>query len=96
MSKRKNRRELKQEAVNYKGGKCEACGYDKCLAALSFHHKDPSKKDFGVSDIINMVSKKRLKKELQKTALLCLNCHVEVHEGLLKGYLENEDSDNNI
>ena len=32
------------------GGKCNKCGYNKCISALDFHHKDPSKKDFGISD----------------------------------------------
>lgn len=30
------------------GGKCEKCGYNKCLDALEFHHKDPSQKEFQI------------------------------------------------
>jgi hypothetical protein len=26
--------------IGIKGGKCEKCGYDKCLDALEFHHID--------------------------------------------------------
>ena len=40
---------LKIKVVEYKGGKCEVCGYDKNYAVLEFHHLDPSQKDFGIS-----------------------------------------------
>lgn len=43
------RRRTKQELVNYKGGKCQVCGYDKCNDALDFHHLDPTEKDFSIS-----------------------------------------------
>lgn len=86
-----SRRELKQKAVDYKGGKCEACGYNRCLQALTFHHRNPSEKDFGISDIINIVSWKDLEKELQKTHLLCNNCHVEAHHGILDGYIDSSN-----
>ena len=44
-----NRRDkLKLMAIEYKGGSCQRCGYNKCTRALSFHHLDPSKKDFGL------------------------------------------------
>ena len=36
-------------AANYKGGRCQICGYDKCIEALEFHHLDPTRKDFGIS-----------------------------------------------
>lgn len=81
------RKELKRKAVNYKGGKCEACGYNKCLAALSFHHKDPKEKDFNISDLMPFISWKAIKKEISRCYLLCLNCHCEVHAGLLDGYM---------
>lgn len=74
------RRELKLKALEYKGGKCEICGYNKCPASLVFHHKDPSKKDFGISS--NKKSYKSLediKTELDKCILLCSNCHNELH-----------------
>jgi len=31
---------IKVKAVEYKGGKCNSCGYSKCLDALHFHHRD--------------------------------------------------------
>ena len=83
-----SRQEIKKKAVGYKGGCCEICKYDKCLAALTFHHRDPSQKDFGISDIMNLVTFKKLRKELDKCHLLCLNCHSEVHQGLIDGYID--------
>lgn len=36
---------MKKRAVELKGGKCERCGYDKCLDALEFHHINPEEKE---------------------------------------------------
>jgi hypothetical protein len=85
-----SRRELKRKAVDYKGGCCEICGYDRCLAALTFHHRDPIQKDFGISDIMNILSWQRIKRELDKCHLLCSNCHYEVHHGLVDGYIDGQ------
>ena len=68
----------KIEAVNYKGGKCTKCGYNKYPCALDFHHLDPSKKDFCISKRKNC-SIEILKPELDKCILLCRNCHAERH-----------------
>jgi hypothetical protein len=81
-----SRRELKLKAIEYKGGCCEACAYSKCVAALSFHHRDPTQKDFGISRLINTMSWPRIVEELDKCSLLCLVCHTEVHSGMLDGY----------
>jgi len=37
--------------VNYKGGKCEICGYHKNIAALCFHHIDPTAKEFNIQEV---------------------------------------------
>ena len=76
------RTKSKQKAVDYKGGKCEVCGYDKCLSALSFHHRDPATKEFTIGAKGSSIAWPRLQKELDKCALLCHNCHSEVHAGL--------------
>jgi len=75
-------RTRKIKCVEYKGGKCLKCGYDKCLAALEFHHRKPKYKNkllegnraFSIKGKWN-----ELKKELNKCDLLCANCHREVH-----------------
>jgi len=79
----KRRRKLKEMAVEYKGGKCLLCGYNKCIGALEFHHKDPEEKDFGFSHAGTTKSWERLKVELDKCICVCANCHREIHEGLI-------------
>ena len=75
------RLKVKQKAVDYLGGKCSKCGYNKCLAALDFHHINPHEKD---KDYTNFrLSFDKLKTELDKCVLLCANCHREEHH-LLK------------
>lgn len=82
------RRKTKMALIEYKGGKCEICGYNKCVAALEFHHLDPSTKDFGISkDILRALDKS--KKEVDKCILVCNRCHAEIHyEQWLKEYNE--------
>ncbi len=43
----KRRKKLKQMSIEYKGGKCNVCGYNKCVDALEFHHLE--EKQFGLS-----------------------------------------------
>lgn len=76
---KKRRKNLKVLAVEYKGGKCELCGYSKCIEALDFHHLDPSQKDFGISRKGETRSWERTRKELDKCMMLCANCHREEH-----------------
>lgn len=81
----KNRRDtIKIKAVEFLGGKCigEGCGYNKYIGALEFHHKDPSQKDFGISDNGSLRSWDKIKVELEKCVLLCSICHKELHAGL--------------
>ena len=72
------RRRQKEKAVAYKGGSCEKCGYSRSVAALEFHHRLPSGKDFGLAktyrnwDVVEA--------ELDKCDMLCANCHREIHE----------------
>ena len=81
----KRRKKLKEMAVEYKGGKCEHCGYSKCIAAFDFHHSDPTEKDFAVSQKGHTRSWERVKQELDKCILLCANCHREEHARLRCG-----------
>lgn len=81
---KKRRVRIKEELVEYKGGKCEICGYNKCLSALEFHHLDPSKKDFGIASNSSYKNITVLKKEIDKCILVCSNCHREIHSGITK------------
>lgn len=75
-------RDFKQCCVDYKGGKCEKCGYDKCLAAMEFHHLDKNTKDFEIGKLRFTSwwkNKDFVIRELDKCQLLCSNCHKEEH-----------------
>lgn len=75
-------RQLKKQAVQYKGGKCIICNYSKYLGALEFHHLDPNEKDFSLGNC-KLTSFEKVRFELDKCVLLCANCHREVHAGLI-------------
>jgi hypothetical protein len=72
LNKRLRTQRSRQRLIDILGGCCNVCGYSKNIAALDFHHIDPSTKrkqcrdwqrsDFDVSTVI----------------LLCRNCHAEI------------------
>lgn len=72
------RQENKRRAVEYKGGKCELCGYDRCIWALTFHHTDSLEKDFTIASY-STLSWNKIKEEIDKCMLVCANCHAEIH-----------------
>jgi hypothetical protein len=57
---------------------CECCGYNKCSAALDFHHKDPNEKDINVGRL-RKSTMERILQEISKCIVLCKNCHYELH-----------------
>ena len=71
------RQKRKQELVYIMGGKCVLCGYDKCIAALEFHHIDKNQKERQLSSG-NCHSWEEDVKEVKKCALVCSNCHKEI------------------
>lgn len=74
------RRNNKLRLIDYKGGKCERCGYEKSIpGAYDFHHLNPNEKDFGIAKAGNTRSLEKLKKEVDKCILVCRNCHAEIH-----------------
>ena len=80
----RRREKVRAMAVEYKGGRCQVCGYDKCIEALEFHHLDPTQKDFGISHKGYTRSWEKVKEEVDKCILLCANCHREFHAGMLQ------------
>lgn len=63
-----------------KGRKCAKCGYDKCGAALDFHHINPKDKDERVARMIsNNYNLDIIYEEIKKCIVLCSNCHREFH-----------------
>lgn len=71
-------RNAKKKAVEYLGGSCERCGYNKYHGALHLHHRDPAQKDPTFAGLLHRRWSK-IEIELQKCELLCANCHAEEH-----------------
>ena len=80
----KRRDKIKEILVEYKGGKCEICGYNKCISALEFHHLDPTQKEYGIGYKGYTRSIEKNKKEADKCVLVCANCHREIHADLIE------------
>jgi transposase-like protein len=76
------RRLVKTTLVAEAGGCCLLCGYDRSVAALQFHHLDPTTKDFHISRQGVARSLARARAEAAKCVLLCANCHAEVESGV--------------
>jgi transposase len=75
------RRNVKRILVEEAGGACRLCGYDRCVAALEFHHVVPANKRFSMSARGVARSIARARAEASKCILLCANCHAEVEVG---------------
>lgn len=63
---------------------CKRCGYDKCFAAIDFHHIDSKSKRFNIATAIKRKpteeAKKFISEEIKKCIPLCANCHREIAE----------------
>lgn len=73
--------EKKVEFINSNKVSCETCG-EETKACLQFHHKDPSQKE---GNVIGLASRSmaRLAAEIEKCVVVCANCHIKIHAGLL-------------
>lgn len=80
----KRRVKIKELAAQYKGGKCQICGYSRYIGALEFHHLNPNEKDFGISARGYTRNLNSVKAELDKCICVCSNCHREIHAGLVQ------------
>jgi transposase len=72
---------VRQTLIAEAGGRCAACGYNRCNAALQFHHLDPRTKEFTIRDG-SLRGLEVLRAEARKCILLCANCHAEVEGGV--------------
>ena len=70
-------------AIEYLGGRCRACGFNKYSCSLDFHHKNPSAKSPKYSSLRGW-SWERILEELKNCILLCKNCHAAAHAGFLE------------
>jgi len=73
----KRRKQNKLLLVEYKGGKCQKCGYNRCIDALEFHHLDPFTKE--TKNLGTTAAIEKQKMEADKCILVCANCHREIH-----------------
>ena len=72
---RENKAQLKAEWQAYKSSlKCIKCGFNH-IAALDFHHEDPSTKEHNVNRLISNKQFTKAYEEIQKCIVLCANCH---------------------
>jgi len=80
---REKKRERKAKFVEMLGGRCQnsTCsvegGYERCIAALEFHHLDPKMKEKEDQSWQGPGFEEEIKKG--NIQLLCANCHREVH-----------------
>lgn len=74
-------RDAKRKFVEYKGGKCQSCGYDKCVDAMDFHHVNRNEKKFDIGKG-RCLSWNKIKIELDKCVLVCCRCHREIEAGV--------------
>jgi transposase len=77
----RRRRKVKRILVDEAGGACVVCGYERCVAALQFHHLDRDRKSFGLAQRGITRSIEEVRKEAQKCLLVCSNCHAEIEAG---------------
>jgi hypothetical protein len=72
----KRRYKTKIYFIKLLGSKCKKCGYNKCMAALDFHHINPEEKEneyeYRLKDFEQKIKD-------GKIMLLCANCHREVN-----------------
>ena len=73
-----SRNSVRQNLLDQFGGKCSNCGYNKCNAALHFHHVDPSEKKLWAA-AGNKRSLREVGMHPERFVLFCANCHIEYH-----------------
>jgi hypothetical protein len=77
---RNNQRRAKrrQEFINsYKATHPCVCG-ETDISCLDFHHRNPAKKDFPISQKASIT---KIKIEIKKCEVMCANCHRKGHAG---------------
>lgn len=68
----------RQRALELLGSKCVECGTTD-EDVLTFHHKDPNSKEYGLSYMWTTRSWSQIQKELVKCEIRCHNCHRKLH-----------------
>jgi hypothetical protein len=66
--------------IDERGGACQVCGYNVNMAALHFHHRDATQKNFQLDlRTLSNCTMEKILDEFSKCVLLCGNCHSEHH-----------------
>lgn len=78
-NKKQRIKQNKIRCIEYLGGGCKICGYNKSIRALTFHHISREDKIAGIATMLDH-KWENLKCELNKCILLCFNCHMEMEE----------------
>lgn len=76
------RKEIKQKVIEYLGGKCCECDYNKSNRALHPHHLE--NKEFSIGGNGTVMKWGKIENELLKCILLCSNCHRKKHSTIDK------------
>ena len=79
IAKRNKNQKRKRDLVALKGGCCEKCGGEFHPNVFDFHHIDASQKKFALTHRNLSNSWESIVAEANKCAMLCANCHREVH-----------------
>jgi predicted nucleic acid-binding Zn ribbon protein len=75
---KRRRKDRKAKLIEMMDGKCQVCGYNKCPAALAFHHVGEKRFTLSSSDLSHHTWEDILE-EAKHCILLCMNCHAEHH-----------------
>ena len=59
--------------------RCIHCGYNRCFAALDYHHIEPTTKEKNICQMTRVPPTPERLKELDKVVCLCVRCHRELH-----------------
>jgi len=71
---RQSRRGRNELRVKW-GGRCQRCGYSRCLSALEFHHLYPELKVGRSNAPVGEV-----RRHPERFMLICSNCSHEIHD----------------
>jgi hypothetical protein len=80
---RKSRERHADRLYEMMGDECWHCGYDKCRAAMDYHHIDSSQKKFELTMREMQMAWPKILEEARKCVLLCCRCHREFHKELI-------------